>query len=400
MLPSDFTGQSPGRLARAAGTGGEYWAYVPNPLPPRFAISTETISLLAEANLALGELKGVGRMLPNPHLLIGPFLRQEAIASSRIEGTVTSFGELLLFESDPTDDEQTADRQEVVNYVRALEYGIKRLETYPVSLRVMREMHAILMEGVRGENKKPGEFRTRQNMIGREGQTPAQATFVPPPVAEMNDALHQLETSINQGKAYVSEPRSLPILIDLALIHYQFESIHPFEDGNGRIGRLLISLLLLERKCLTQPLLYLSAYLERHRDQYMAHLLSVSQKGDWSGWVDFFLLAVCVQSKAAVNTAGELLELWTSYRSKFQQVSNSSNLLKLIDLLFERPYVTVRGVAKALGVTFPTAQNNIDLLTAAEVLSEATGRSRNRVYVARPIVELIEKSSESETSND
>jgi Fic family protein len=384
MRESDFEENAPGMLVRAVGSRGEYWAYVPEPLPPQLNPTREVLRLLSEATLALGELKGVGSQLPNPHLLIGPFLRREAVSSSRIEGTVTSFGQLLLFEVDPSDDEMAADRQEVVNYVRALEYGLRRLNDLPVSLRLIREVHERLMSGVRGEDRRPGEFRDRQNMIGRHGQTPAEARFVPPPVPEMHAALHQLES-------FIGYPSGLPVLIDLALIHYQFETIHPFLDGNGRLGRLLISLLLSERGCLGQPLLYLSAYLERHRDRYMDQLLAVSQRGDWGGWIEFFLRAVAVQSKAAVSRCDELLGLWKAFRGRMQTMSYSSSSLSLIDLLFEQPVITIGAAAKAIGVTFHTAQNAIEKLVSQGILREDEGRHRARIYVAQPVIDVIEK---------
>ena len=243
-------------------------------------LSMDTIVKLSKADLALGELKGVGQMLPNPHLLISPFLRREAVSSSRIEGTVTDLEQLLLFEAAASDGADLNDRQEVYNYVFALEYGLRRLRDLPVSLRLMKEVHEHLMRGVRGEEKRPGEFRNRQNMIGLQGQTPQEARFVPPPVDEMRSCLRAMET-------YIGNPSNIPTLIDLALIHYQFETIHPFLDGNGRLGRLLTSLLLSERRCLPQPLLYLSSYFERNKDAYMDSLLAVSQRGEWNRWIDF-----------------------------------------------------------------------------------------------------------------
>lgn len=250
-------------------------------------------------------------------------------------------------------------------------------------------------------------------MIGREGQNPAEARFVPPPPPEMQASLNDLEKYIGNQSVAELEARGhvatlngleksignqsgLPTLVDLALIHYQFETIHPFEDGNGRLGRLLISLLLCERKCLTQPLLYLSAYLERHRERYMDHLLAVSQKGDWMGWIDFFLRAVAVQSRAAVARGDELLGLQTTLRERVQKISNSATMLKLIDLLFEHPAVTNRGVSKALGVSFPAIQNNLDKLVRNGILSEATGKSRNRIYIAQEIIDVIEKDEAAE----
>jgi len=351
------------------------------------AIGIGTIGLLSKADQALGELKGVGQMLPNPDLLIGPFLRREAVSSSRIEGTETDFEQLVLFEADEGEGDNFDDHREVSNYVAATRHGLDRLKTLPVSLRMMREIHERLMQGVRGEDKTPGEFRRRQNMIGRKGQNPADARFVPPPVEEMKQALSDLEH-------YIANPTKLPLLIELALIHYQFETIHPFLDGNGRLGRLLINLLLCERGCLTQPLLYLSSYLERNKDQYMDHLLAVSQRGEWVPWLEFFLDGVAVQSKMAIQRTNELLALRERYRTKWVDESSSTLILKLIDMIFERPAVTITGVARILGVTFRGAQNNVEKLVSDGTLVEMTGNERNRVYLARAIVAIINKNEE------
>jgi Fic family protein len=390
MRKSEFTRRAPGTIVKAVGSNGEYLAFVPDPLPPELVFSSETAMRLGEAALALGELKGVGQMLPNPHLLIGPLLRREAVSSSRIEGTVTNFEQLLYYEVDPTDGEMAEDRQEVANYVRALEYGLGRLKTLPVSLRLMREIHQRLMSGVRGEDKRPGEFRDRQNMIGRFGQNPADARFVPPPVGEMHQALDRLERYIGGRSRYHT-------LIDLALIHYQFETIHPFLDGNGRLGRLLITLLLCERGCLTQPLLTLSDFFERHRERYVDHMLAVSRTGDWPSWVDFFLKAVADQSRAAVARCNELLALWRAYRDRFQGTGYSSNLLGLIDLLFDKPVLTVGLVGRTLGVTFHTARSNVEKLVDQGVLKEVTGRRRNRVFTAGAVLAVHEKPDAGET---
>ena len=381
----NFGDDAPGRLQESIGLHGAYLAYVPDPLPPRLDLGPVTILKLSEADRALGELKGVGRMLPNPGLLIGPFLRREAVSSSRIEGTVTDLGQLLMFETDPEENDQTADRVEVFNYVEALEFGLNRLKSLPVSQRLMREIHGRLMRGVRGEDKTPGEFRTRQNMIGRQGQQLREARFVPPPPPEMRVALDELERYIG-GRV-----STLPTLVDLALIHYQFETIHPFLDGNGRLGRLLISLLLCERGCLTQPLLYLSAYLENNKDAYIDHLLEVSRSGAWIGWIEFFLDGVAIQAKEAVARCNELLDLRNLYRGRLQATSNSSKLLTLVDLLFERPAMTITGAATALGVTFRAAQQNIAKLESQGILKEVTGRRSSRVFLATGIVEVIER---------
>jgi Fic family protein len=382
LRENDFSERAPGRLVKGSGPSGEYWAFVPEPLPRHLELPAETVGLLTEASMALGELNGVGRMLPNPDLLIGSFLRREAVSSSRIEGIETNFEQLLLFEVESGVGEVDSDRQEVVNYIEALRYGLERLKTLPVSLRLIRETHEKLLRGVRGEQYKPGEFRDRQNMIGRSGQAPADARFVPPPVAPMKEALNDLEK-------YMAYPPGMPVLVELALIHYQFETIHPFLDGNGRMGRLLLSLLLCERGCLNSPLLYLSAYFERHKQAYVDHLLTVSRSGDWLGWIDFFLKGVAVQSSMAVDKAAELLNLWREYREMIQVRYNSSNMLKLIDRLFDRPAISIRQAALVEGVTFAAAQRHVDRLEQDGILKEVTGRTKNRVYVAERIVEII-----------
>ena len=382
MNPVDYSEYSPGELVEASGPSGKYWAFAPKPLPRRLEVSFGCTTLLSEASIVLGELKGVGRMLPNPNLLIGSFLRREAVSSSRIEGIKTSFQQLLLFEVETSDADADSDPREVFNYVNALRYGLERLKTLPVSLRLIREIHERLMTGVRGGDAKPGEFRDRQNMIARSGESPARARFVPPPIPQMRDALDDLEQ-------FIAYPSGTPTLIDLALIHYQFETIHPFLDGNGRTGRLLISLLLCERGCLTAPLLYLSSYFERHKDSYVDHLLSVSRSGDWTPWLEFFLKGVSVQSRVAIEKAGEILDLWKDYRGTIQSKHKSVNMLKLVDEIFVRPAITIRQAAEVGGVTFNAALKQIEWLEGEGVLREVTGRSKNRVYVAEKIVEII-----------
>jgi Fic family protein len=333
--------------------------------------------------LALGELKGLGQRLPNPDLLIGPYLRREAVLSSRIEGTLATAEELLLFEVQPEGTPKTPDVFEVFNYVRALQFGLKRLQEIPVSLRLLRELHAILMEGVRGEDRRPGEFRTNQNWIGTPGQSIQEARYVPPAQAEMNHALDAFEK-------YVHQPAQFPALIELAFVHYQFEAIHPFRDGNGRIGRLLISLLLCERGLLTHPLLYLSAYFEKNRRDYYDHLLRVSQTGSWQDWVGFFLAGVAQQSQDAIQRSQRLLKLWEEYRRRLQRVRASALLLRLVDELFARPAITVNSARRRLGVTHRTARLNVYRLAKEGILREGTGKQRNRVYVAPEIIEIVE----------
>jgi Fic family protein len=381
MRPDEFMDTAPGRLVVAS---EGHRAYVPDPLPPDLTLGRGTIKLMAEAERALGELKGVGRRLPNPHLLINPFLRREAVLSSRIEGTTAGLQQLLLFETATRDAPGQSDVLEVANYVAALELGFSLLETMPVSLRLIRQVHARLMEDVRGQEQRPGEFRQVPNLIGQRGSTPETARFVPPPVREMQQALHALER-------YFGDRRDdLPFLIQLALVHYQFETIHPFMDGNGRVSRLLIALQLRERDYLPQPLLYLSAYFERHRDAYRDLLLGVSRSGEWIAWIDFFLRGVAEQAADTAQRSYQLMDLRESYQRWALATSRSGNLAKLIDLLFLQPIVAIANVEAWLDVTQPAASRLIQQLVDAHILVEVTGRQRNRRFAASPIMQIID----------
>ena len=380
MNLADFTEKSNGRAIK---TPLDYWAFIPNPLPPQLALSWDLVKHLSEADRALSELAGTARMLPNPHLLIGPFIRREAVLSSRIEGTQASLSDLLFFEASGSVDPKAPDVREVANYVKAMEYGLARLQKFPLSLRFIRELHERLMHGVRVEHLTPGEFRRSQNWIGLPGCTLTDATYVPPPVKEMDEALSQFE-------AYLHAPSEFPLLIRLAGIHYQFEAIHPFLDGNGRIGRLLITLLLCKEGALKEPLLYLSAFFERNRSEYYRVLLAVSQTGSWADWISFFLRGVTEQSRDAVARSGRLLQLWQNYRHEFQSARSSALQLRLVDQLFAYPAITAAQAAKLLHVTHRSAQLNIDKLIGRGILKEATGKQRNRVFVALEIVKIIE----------
>ena len=292
---------------------------MPYPLPPKIEVDWELANLLSNAGIKLGELSGAGQLLPNPHLLISPFIRREAVMSSRIENTQSGLEDLFLFEADETQLPPVSDVKEVLNYVRAMEYGIKRLPELPISSRLICETHEILMEGVRGEGATPGLLRTSQNWIGSPGCTLTEATYVPPPVAKMQQCFSDLERYIH------SDPQE-PALIQCALVHYQFEAIHPFLDGNGRVGRLLITFMLLEKGLLSQPLLYLSDFFERHRDEYNRLLLNVSQKGDWKAWLRFFLNGVRQQSEDALLTVQKLLNLQSEYRADWNRSKGAASL--------------------------------------------------------------------------
>jgi len=380
-----FRNSPSGRLVRAI---DGYWAFVPNPLPPKLDWSDALVSLTSKADLALGTLSGLGETLPNPHLLIYPFIRKEAVLSSRIEGTQSSLSELLLFEA--TKAEKQRDVREVQNYVHAMEHGLKRLDDLPLSLRLIRELHAILMEGVRGERATPGEFRQSQNWIGPPGCTLNAATFVPPPVSEMMGTLDHLEKFLHADK-------QLPPLVELALVHYQFEAIHPFLDGNGRIGRLLITLFLCQRSILNKPLLYLSAFFERHRQEYYDRLLEVSQRGSWRQWIGFFLQAVVEQSDDAVRRARQLLDLHRTYYQTILGKRLPPTAVELVELIFVRPVLNTRVVQEYLKVTFPAAQKAIKALIEEGFLAEITGGRRNKAYAAKKILEILEEGTPSPT---
>ncbi|MCE2654113.1 MAG: Fic family protein [Planctomycetaceae bacterium] len=383
MNAAAFQPGHPGRLVQIATDGRSVCAYVPAPLPPVFPWTGEIVTALSAADRALGQLAGVGRNLPNPHLLIGPFKRREAVLSSRIEGTQASLSDLLLFEAAPVGEPAVGDVLEVVNYVRALDYGLARQRILPMSQRLLCEMHGRLLEGVRGQNQAIGEFRRSQNWIGPAGRPIDEAVFVPPPVNEMTGCLAAFEK-------FLHAKSELPTLVRLAAVHYQFEAIHPFYDGNGRIGRLLVTLLLCIEGVLPEPLLYLSAYLERHRQQYYERLLGVSQRGEWREWFVFFLRGVAESAMDAVERAAKLSALREDYRRRLVGRRASAHPLALADQLFAHPAISVPQAAKLLGVTQRAAQLNIDKLVAAKIVQEVTGRKRNRVFLATEIVRAVE----------
>jgi Fic family protein len=380
MNPEEFRASTSGKVIR---TIEGYWAFVPNPLPPSIEYDREMVRLVSDADRGIGRLAGIGQLLPNPHLLIAPYVRREAVLSSRIEGTQASLSDLLLFEAVAGEPPRAPDVQEVQNYVRAMEYGLKRLESLPLSLRLVREIHARLMEDNRGEKKSPGEFRRMQNWIGPPGCSLADATFVPPPVSEMHAALDEWEKFLHNAK-------DMPLLVQCALMHYQFEAIHPFVDGNGRVGRLLITFFLCERDELPQPLLYLSAFFEQHRAQYYGRLLEVSKSGDWTGWIKFFLRGIGTQASAAADDSQRIIKLQQRYRELLQKRTASGTALAIMEQLFVNPYITTTRLASRLNVSFPTVQAAIDWLVKAGVLREITGRQRNRIYCADELLRAIE----------
>ena len=377
---SDADCRPHGRLVR--GPGG-YRAYVPAPLPPPLTWGQELTVSLSAADRAIGGLAGEGRRLPNPHLFIRPLVRKEAVLSSRIEGTQATLGELLAAEADANAVRRSADLQEVGNYVTALEYGLERLETLPVSLRLVRELHECLMRGVRGDAATPGEFRRSQNWIGPPGCTLENATYVPPPPSELMACLDSWERFLHDD--------ALPPLVHAALAHAQFEAIHPFLDGNGRVGRLLITLLLVEWEIIPSPLLYLSAYFESTREEYYERLLGVTEGGGWEEWLIYFLRGVTLQSRDAVDRIRLIDDLFAKWKHGLAR-GRSQLPERALDMFVENPFWTVGGVAGRLEVAFTTAQRAIDRLEAAGIVAQVGRRQRNRVYCAEEILNVLEES--------
>ncbi len=361
-------------------TLGGYEAFFPTPLPVSLDYPEATVRKLTDATAAVHRLAGASRLLPTPEILIRPYVRMEAILSSRIEGTQTTVGQLLEFEAAGTS-EATGDLREVINYLRALDHAVGRLGELPMSSRLIRETHGILMKGVRGEYATPGEFRTTQNWIGAPGSTLATASFVPPPPDEARDAMASLEVFLHD--------RTLPNLIAIGLAHYQFETIHPFVDGNGRIGRLLIILMMIERKILHQPVLYLSAYFERHRDRYYDLLDATRRTSDPFPWLDFFLDGVALMAKEAEDRAVRLTDLQRSLRIQLLDGGGTPTAIRLAERLLDQPYVTIPSVSRQLNVAFPTAQRAVDDLVNAGILEEITGQRRNRIYLSRRVMDIV-----------
>jgi len=388
MNPERFRSSPSGRLSKVGQGKAAYWAFVPHPLPPVLPLDAELVRRLSEADRALGELAGLGRATPNPHLLIGPFVRREAVLSSRIEGTQTDIANLYAYEAgqlalpglEPAPAE--SDVREVLNYVRTLEYGLNRVNTLPVSLRLIRELHEHLMAGVRGEKATPGEFRRSQNWIGRPGCTLDDADYVPPPVPDMQQSLDAFEKYLHSGNDY-------PPLVRLALIHYQFEAIHPFLDGNGRIGRLLISHLLVTWNLLPMPLLYLSAYFERFHQDYYDKLLAISERAAWSDWLLFFLQGVAEQAQDAIARAKRLQDLQHEWREKLTQARASALLLRLADSLFQSPVITIPQAQRLLDVTYRSAQLNVEKLIEAGILQQVGEASYGKAFSAQAVIDLV-----------
>jgi Fic family protein len=363
-----------------------YRAFMPAPLPPQpaLALGGELQGLLSAADRALGQLDGSVLTLPNPDLFVFMYVRKEAVLSSQIEGTQSSLQDLLAAEAQLFEQSLPRDVDEVINYVRALNHGLARLAELPVSVRLIREIHAELMRGVRGGQLQPGDLRTSQNWIGPAGCTLNTATFVPPPHDSVPAALGDLES-------FLHAQDELPPLVKIALAHVQFEMIHPFLDGNGRVGRLLITFLLTERGVLHKPVLYLSHYFKQHRQTYYEHLQAVRDQGAWEAWLAFFLRGVIEVAGEAAETARRILQLREQHRSAItaQLGRAAGNGHKVLESLFDRPIVAVNDVQKMTGTTYAAANSLVSRLVKLGVLSEMTGYARNRRFRYAPYIALF-----------
>lgn len=369
MDTARFSASPAGRLVRAGAPGAEYDAFLPHPLPPELSYDAEMAVILATAAASLGELAGLAHAMPYPALVTRPFVRREAVLSSRIEGTRTNVAELYAHEvgqrpgGGVVRPEDEPDIQEVLNYVHALDHGLARIAEVVVGVPLMCELHERLMAGVRGGAAAPGQLRDRQNWIGQRQSTLFTAIYVPPPPDRVPGALDALAT-------YIASPDAHPALVRLALLHYQFEAIHPFRDGNGRVGRLLVTLLLTHWRLLPAPLLYLSAYFEAHRREYYDGLLRVSRDGAWRDWVVFFLTGVHEESRDAAHRARRLLNLQSEWHARLLSGTGGARLVRLADALFDTPILTVSRAQAHLGVSYNAAQRNLEKLVAAGILRE------------------------------
>jgi len=363
-----------------------YKAFIPQALPPKPPVQMDAAmwDLLSRADRALGRLEGSTSTLPNPDLFVSMYVRKEAVLSSQIEGTQASLMDVLEFEVQAMERGGSNDAEEVVNYVAAMNHGLDRVKQLPLSLRLIREIHKKLMSGARGGNRNPGEFRNQQNWVGPPGSTLRDATFVPPPPQEMMAALGQLES-------FLHDEVPLPILLKVGLAHAQFETIHPFFDGNGRIGRLLITFLLCQKGVISRPLLYLSWYFKKKRTEYYERLQSIRDRGDWEGWLKFFLSGVEEVSHEATDTARKVIAMREIHRQQLLDNlgDRSGNALSLLESLFWQPIVSVQSVTEVTKLAYSNANNLIKKMQELKLLRELTSKKRNRKFAYAPYLALF-----------
>ncbi|KPK43589.1 MAG: cell filamentation protein Fic [Planctomycetes bacterium SM23_25] len=380
-----------GTYVQRSVAGEPYRAFVPHALPPdpRLSLTNADYDLMEKANRAVGRLDGISALLPDPSLFIYFYVRKEAVLSSQIEGTQSSLSDLLLYESEETPGVPLRDVREVSNYVKAVNYALHRIHAdgLPVSLRLIREAHSLLLAGVRGGQKSPGEFRRSQNWLG--GDRPGNAVYVPPPHESVVECMSALEKFLHD------DPVRTPVLIKAGLAHAQFESIHPFLDGNGRIGRLLITILLCAEGVLREPLLYLSLYLKRHRARYYDLLQSVRESGDWEAWLRFFLTGVHETAQQAVETSRQILALFQSDRRRIDKLGRrSGSALRVHQFLQEQPVLSIPRAVARLGLTRPTVASAVQAMEKMGMLKEMTGKQRDRLFAYAQYLQILNEGTE------
>ncbi|WP_437228309.1 Fic family protein [Planctomicrobium sp. SH661] len=388
-LQAPLSQNTQGRSGRYIRQPNGYRAFTPATLPPNppIELHEDLLVKLSQADRALGCLDGSIQTLPHPDLFVYMYVRKEAVLSSQIEGTQSSLQDVLAAEASILDPERPQDVEEVVGYVRAMNYGLNRLRELPVSVRLIREIHGELLKGTaRGSHLTPGEIRTSQNWIGAFGSNLDDAIFVPPPPHEVGEHLSRLEN-------FLHTDTRLPLLVKIGLAHAQFETIHPFLDGNGRVGRLLITFLLCEQKVLMKPVLYLSYYFKKHRQSYYDHLQAIRDRGDWESWLNFFLRGVTEVSQQATQTARRVLQMRENHRNLITKNLGRSagNGHRVLEHLYEHPYVSVNEIKELLGITFPSANDLVARLEQDDILREATGQSRNRRFIYDAYISLFKE---------
>ena len=378
------------RAGRLVSQPSGYRAFIPAPLPPEppVELDGELLALLSDADISLGRLDGIVKVIPDPDFFVAMYVRREAVLSSQIEGTQSTLEDLLEVELEPTAKDRDSDVGDIVNYIAAMKHGLVRIDELPLSLRLIREIHSELLRHGRGTHATPGEFRTSQNWIGPAGASLNQATFVPPPVHEMKQALSDFET-------FLHAEQDNALLIRAGLAHAQFETIHPFLDGNGRVGRLLITFLLVHGGALRQPLLYLSYYFKLHRAEYYDRLMAVRLRGDWEGWLRFFLRGVAETARQATDTAERIFELRERHRASALE-DTGANGLRLLSMLFQHPLVNVNVVGRDLEVSFPTANRLVARFEELGLLREVTGQRRSRLFRYEPYLKLFDEPAPAE----
>jgi len=381
-------------LTARAGTyveqSGGYNAFFPRPLPPDppIMIDTQLADLLSKADRALGRLDGSAEILPNPDLFVSMYVRKEAVLSSQIEGTQASLEDVLAYEAISERRRLSHSVAEVVNHVDAVNNSLQRLNTLPFSNGILKEAHQVLLQGVRGAQKTPGKFRQRQNWIGAPSSDIFTASFIPPPPAEVEKSMSHLET-------FIKNDTTTPILIKCGLVHAQFETIHPFLDGNGRLGRLLVTLLLCQQKVINRPLLYLSAYFKEHRSEYYDKLQEVRDLGNWESWLKFFLRGIWLVSDEAFSTVREIITMREEHRQLIlNKMRSSANGLLLLEHLYQNPLINIDDVKKLVYVTYPAANNLVADFVLNGLLREMTGKRRNRLFLYEPYLALLRKGTE------